>query len=222
MGWRLSVNFKRIVFRQRLIRIYMFLNNHIVKKSMSVMTLFLMFTFYSFNAEGGKSGYREGEKLRIKTSRTHFRDKPRAFGAKIIKILERGTEVTFISKKGTWLEVNYENEEGFISKNSLIKAKKFKTFSRTAKVTKSDMVAATKGFSPEVERKNRENKRLRYDLMDKAEAQSDVEDPLKSLSQFRQKGKLGEFVQKRLKVKLKKEKSKKTADFFNTDDMDDY
>lgn len=98
-----------------------------------------------------------------------------------------------MKQEGSWFKVDYEGTEGFIPKKSMIESKKFKSFSRTAKVSQSDMAAATKGFSPEIERKNRENKNLRYDLMDLAEEKSTVENPLENLKPFRKEGSLGEF-----------------------------
>jgi hypothetical protein len=89
--------------------------------------------------------------------------------------------------------VDHEGTTGFIPLKSLIKAKKFSSASKTAKVTETDMAAATKGFSPEVEKQNRKNRALRYDLMDQAEVNSSVDDPLNSLESFRQQGRLGEF-----------------------------
>jgi len=136
---------------------------------------------------------RKGAKLKINVSKTKFKSSPRAFGAKIIATLERGEEVVFESEKGGFYKVKFDGKSGFIPSKSLIKSKKFKSFSRSAKVTSSDVSAATKGFSPEVEAKNRENKKLRYDLMDEAEKMSTVGDPEASLEGFRKKGKLGEY-----------------------------
>ncbi len=169
-----------------------------MKKLLVTIFLTAIFILTVFSVANSKAKYKQGEKLRINTSKTYFRSKPKPFGVKILKILERGTTISYVSRNGSWLKVNYDGEEGFIPQNSLIKAKKFKSFSKTAKVTQSDMAAASKGFSPEVENKNRENKKLRYDLMDDAEIQSAVENPLEALTSFRQKGKLGEFQKQKL------------------------
>ncbi len=151
----------------------------------------LVVLFIASSAEASK--LRKGDNLRINVSKTRLKSSPKPFGGKLLKTLDRGESVKFIGSKGSFHEVEYGGLKGFIPAKSLIRAKKFKSFSRTAKVTESDMAAATKGFSPEVEAKNRQNKELRYDLMDKAEKMSTVKYPLESLADFRKKGKLGEF-----------------------------
>jgi len=151
----------------------------------------LVALFLATSAEAMK--LRKGDTLRINVSKTKLKSSPKPFGGTLLKTLDRGESVKFIGSKGSFHEVKYGDLKGFIPAKSLIRAKKFKSFSRTAKVTESDMAAATKGFSPEVEKKNRQNKALRYDLMDKAEKIATVDDPLESLAGFRKQGKLGEF-----------------------------
>jgi len=56
------------------------------------------------------------------------------------------------------------------------------------------MAAATKGFSSEVEQENRKIKKLRYDLIDKAEKLSMVVNPSVEFRAFRKAGKLGEYA----------------------------
>lgn len=149
--------------------------------------------FSSANLSLAAQKFKKGDLLRIATSKTLLKNLAKPFGAKILKTLQNGDTVSYIDKKNSFYEVDYEGFIGFVPIKSLVKAKKFSSFSKTAKVTETDMAAATKGFSPEVEKKNRENNALRYDLLDKAEADSAVEDPLNSLEPFRKQGQLGEF-----------------------------
>lgn len=153
----------------------------------------LVFVLVLIVPASAKTDYKPGDPLRIKTSKTLLKKSHKPFGSKIIDTLKRGATVFYLTTKGSWFKVEYKDNQGYIPKNSLVEAKKFKSFSRTSMVTQSDMAAATKGFSPQVERKNRENRALRYDLMDKAEARSSVPKPLKSLKSFRKQGSLGEF-----------------------------
>ncbi len=162
-------------------------------RKLLLIAVALCFLLTLSNPADAKKGFKKGEVLRIQTSKTHLKNHPKPFGAKILETLERGVSVTVLSQKGSWVQVEFNGTKGFIPKKSLIKSKKFKSFSRTAKVTQSDMAAATKGFSPEIEKKNRENKKLRYDLMDQAEKKSTVANPLESLKPFRKEGHLGEF-----------------------------
>lgn len=164
-----------------------------MKKSFFLLILAIFFMSSIASPALAKKSFKKGDKLRITTSKTLLKNVAKPFGAKILKTLEKGDTVSYMDKESSWFKVEYEGTEGFIPQKSLIESKKFKSFSRTAKVTETDMAAATKGFSPEVEKKNRENKELKYDLMDKAEAKSTVKDPLKTLKSFREKGKLGEF-----------------------------
>lgn len=137
--------------------------------------------------------FKAGAKLRVKTSTTYMKDKPKPFGGKVIKVLDRGAQVSFVEAVTSWFKVNYENTKGYIPLKSLIESKKFSSFSKAKNVSQSDMAAATKGFSPEVEKKNRKNKNLNYKLLDKAEKQTTVKNPFKETTAFRENGKLGEF-----------------------------
>ncbi len=157
---------------------------------LSVLTAVLLI---ATNSALAKKGLKKGDSLKIATSKTLLKSLPKPFGVKIVKALKYGDIVSFIKEEGTWYNVEYVETKGFIPKQSLLKVKKFKGFSKTVKVTETDMDAATKGFGPEVEEKNRENRELRYDLVDKAEADNTNKDPLKNLERFRKAGNLGEF-----------------------------
>ncbi len=155
-----------------------------------ILTVFLLTLT---NSALAKKGLQKGDKLKITTSKTLLKNFPKPFGVKIVKTLQFGDIVIFIKEDGSWYNVEYESTKGFIPKQSLLKVKRFKSFSKTVNVTETDMVAATKGFGPEVEKKNRENRELRYDLMDKAEIDNTDKDPLNKLERFRKAGNLGEF-----------------------------
>ncbi len=156
----------------------------------SILTAFLL---SASNPALAKKGLKKGDKLKIATSKTLLKNFPKPFGVKIVKILQNGDIVSFIKEEGSWYNVEYVDLKGFIPKQSLIEVKKFKSFSKTVKVTETDMAAATKGFGPEVEEKNRENKELRYDLVDKVESENANKDSLNNLEHFRKAGNLGEF-----------------------------
>jgi len=135
-----------------------------------------------------------GSVLRISLSEAVMKSSPRAFGSKVIRTLPKGTTVTYLGASGIYYQVSDGRVTGYITSKSVVKAAKFQSFSRSGEVTQSDMAAATKGFSPEVERENRKNRKLRYDLMDKAEQVSTVTRPETSLKGFRREGRLGEYA----------------------------
>ena len=135
-----------------------------------------------------------GSVLRISLSEAVMKSAPRAFGSNVIRTLPKGTTVTYLGASGIYYQVSDGRVNGYITSKSVVKAARFQSFSRSGEVTQSDMAAATKGFSPEVERENRKNRKLRYDLMDKAEQVSTVTRPETSLKGFRKEGRLGEYA----------------------------
>lgn len=155
--------------------------------------VFFLAAFVTRDVTVYAESFKAGEKLRVKTSTTYMKDKPKPFGGKVIKVLDRGAQVSFVDVATSWLKVDYESIKGYIPLKSLIESKKFSSFSKAKNVSQSDMAAATKGFSPEVEKKNRKNKNLNYKLLDKAEKQTTLKNPFKTTKAFRQNGKLGEF-----------------------------
>ncbi len=162
-------------------------------KKLLCFSILAAFLLTATNSAFAKKGLLKGDKLKIATSKTLLKNFPKPFGVKIVKTLQYGDIVSFIKEEGSWYNVEYEATKGFIPKQSLLKVKKFKGFSKTVKVTETDMDAATKGFGPEVEEKNRENRELRYDLVDKAEADNTNENLINNLERFRKAGNLGEF-----------------------------
>ncbi|ATX79483.1 SH3 domain-containing protein [Mariprofundus aestuarium] len=136
----------------------------------------------------------KGSTLRIALSEAVMKSAPRAFGSSLIRTLPKGAAVTYLGTSGIYYKVNDGRNTGYISSKSVVKSTGFTSFSRSGEVTQSDMAAATKGFSPEVERENRKNRRLRYDLMDRAEQVSTVTRPETSLKGFRKEGRLGEYA----------------------------
>jgi len=161
----------------------------ILKGSMIVFVILIFLT----PAYAGKH-LKKGSVLRITLSEAVLKSSPSPFGSKQIKKIPKGGSVTYIETSGIYYHVSDGQQTGYITSKSLVEAKKFKSFSRTERVTQSDMAAATKGFSAKVEQENRKNKKLRYDLMDKAEKNSMVVDPDTSLRAFRKQGKLGEYA----------------------------
>lgn len=137
---------------------------------------------------------KKGSPLRITLTDAAMKSTPKAFGSSVIRRLSKGTAVTYLGTSGIFYQVSDGTRTGYITAKSVVEASKFKSFSRTDQVTQSDMAAATKGFSPEVERENRKNRTLRYDLMDRAEQLSSVYNPESKLQRFRQQGRLGEYA----------------------------
>ncbi len=162
-------------------------------KKLLFLSILAAFLLTATNPALAKKSLQKGDKLKIATSKTLLKSFPKPFGVKIVKILQYGDIVSFIKEEGSWYNVEYGITKGFIPKQSLLKVKKFKSFSKTVEVTETDMAAATKGFGPEVEEKNRENSELRYDLVDKVEAENAHKDSLNDLERFRKAGNLGEF-----------------------------
>ena len=136
---------------------------------------------------------KSGSSLRITLTEAAMKSSPKPFGSKTIKTLAKGSLVTYLGSSGIYYKVSDKRHTGYIAARSVVEAGKFQSFSRSSKVSQSDMAAATKGFSPEVERENRKNKRLRYDRMDQAEQASTVADPASQLASFRKEGRLGEY-----------------------------
>jgi len=136
---------------------------------------------------------KNGSVLRITLAEAAMKSSPKAFGSRTVKTLAKGSFVTYLGSAGIYYKVSDDRHTGYIAARSVVEAGKFQSFSRNGEVSQSDMAAATKGFSPEVERENRKNKRLRYDLMDRAEQASTVADPASQLAGFRKEGRLGEY-----------------------------
>jgi hypothetical protein len=149
----------------------------------------------------GAAEMEAGTELEVTTANAILRDAPRPFGAKALQTLPLGEKVKFKRQAvGAWLVVDHGGVVGFLPANSVAEAKSFSASSLVSRVSESDMAAATKGFNPEVEKRNRkENAKLRYDLMDKAEAMSTVADPMQTTTAFREEGRLGEFRKKEAK-----------------------
>lgn len=135
-----------------------------------------------------------GTSMKITVAEATLKSSPHPFGGTIIARLAKGTKVTYLGSSGIYYQVSDGRQQGYVATRSVIEAGKFQSFSRGGQVTQSDMAAATKGFSPEVERENRKNVKLRYDLMDRAERQSTVQNPGTALKSFRQSGRLGEYA----------------------------
>ncbi|MDQ6993824.1 MAG: hypothetical protein Q9M31_10135 [Mariprofundus sp.] len=136
---------------------------------------------------------KKGNALQITIEQALLKSSPRAFGSKILKKLNRGSKVIYQGKTGIYYQVKAGKQSGYITTKAVLVQDTFSSFSRSDKVSQSDMAAATKGFSPEVEKQNRKNKQLRYDRMDQAEKSSTIASTSRSLSTFRKTGKLGEF-----------------------------
>ncbi|ATX82132.1 SH3 domain-containing protein [Mariprofundus ferrinatatus] len=136
----------------------------------------------------------KGSILRISLSKAVMKSAPRAFGSSVIRTLPKGASVTYLGSTGIFYHVSDGRQSGYISSKAVAEERTFTSFSRSGEVTQSDMAAATKGFSPEVERENRKNRQLRYDLMDRAEQVSTVSNPDTYLRKFREQGKLGEYA----------------------------
>ncbi|MDQ6967444.1 MAG: hypothetical protein Q9M14_02005 [Mariprofundaceae bacterium] len=137
---------------------------------------------------------KKGSLLRITLSEALLKSSPHPFGSTLIKKIPKGSSVTYLQTSGIYYRVSDGQDIGYVTSKSVVAAKKFKSFSRGGQVTQSDMAAATKGFSSEVEQESRKNKKLRYDLMDKAEKLSAVIDPDTEFREFRKLGKLGEYA----------------------------
>ena len=136
---------------------------------------------------------KSGSVLRITLAEAAMKSSPKAFGSRVIKTLPKGSAVTYLGRSGIYYKVSDRQSTGYIAARSVVETGKFQSFSRSSEVSQSDMAAATKGFSPEVERENRKNKRLRYDRMDQAEQVSTVTNPSGQLAGFRKAGRLGEY-----------------------------
>ena len=137
---------------------------------------------------------KKGSELRITLAEAAMKSSPKPFGSSVLRTLPKGTAVTYLGASGIYYQISDGQRTGYIVSKSVVAAAKFKSFSRTGRVSQSDMAAATKGFSPEVEQENRKNKQLRYDLMDRAEQLSSVHNPESKLQRFRQQGRLGEYI----------------------------
>ena len=161
----------------------------IPRASLAALLALLLLAVPAAAAERLKSG----TVLRITLAEAAMKNSPKAFGSRTIKTLAKGSVVTYLGSSGIYYKVSDDRQTGYIAARSVVEAGKFQSFSRSSEVSQSDMAAATKGFSPEVERENRKNKRLRYDRMDQAEKLSTVTDPASQLAGFRQEGRLGEY-----------------------------
>lgn len=160
----------------------------ILRSSLAILLL-LAYSPSGYTADAIK----KGSTLRIAVAQAAMKSAPRAFGSKLVRTLPKGSAVTYLESAGIYYHVSDGRQTGYITSKSVVKASLFSSFSRSGEVTQSDMAAATKGFSPEVERENRKNRRLRYDLMDRAEQISTVHRPDASLRGFRREGRLGEY-----------------------------
>jgi hypothetical protein len=154
----------------------------------AAVTLFLLAPAHAANT------IKKGSTLRITLSESAMKSTPQPFGSRVIRMLPKGAAVTYLGTSGIYYRITDGRRTGYITSKSVVKAGKFRSFSRTGHVSQSDMAAATKGFSPEVERENRKNRKLRYDLMDRAEQISTVAKPETALKHFRKQGKLGEYA----------------------------
>jgi len=161
----------------------------ILKGSLAAMMMFLL-----LSPAYARDYIKKGSILRITLSKALLKSSPSPFGSTLIRTLPKGSSVTYLKTSGIYYEVSDGQQTGYITSKSVVKAKKFKSFSRSGDITQSDMAAATKGFSPEVEKENRKNKKLRYDLMDKAEKISSIADPDMEFRDFRKLGSLGEYA----------------------------
>jgi len=102
-----------------------------------------------------------GSVLRITISEATMKSSPRAFGSQVLRTLRKGAALTYLGSSGIYYQVSDGRQTGYITSKSVVPAAKFQSFSRSGEVTQSDMAAATKGFSPEVESENRKNIKLR-------------------------------------------------------------
>lgn len=161
--------------------------NIIKKIFLSLIPVLLL--FLSSTPADSSPGFKPGESLNINTSETYLRNRPKSFGVKILKILERGTEVSFLLSKGAWIKVDYRGLEGFIPRRSLVTTKKFKKASQSGEVYPTDIISGSKGLAGNMEKFLIKKKKL----VSQAESQSTVENPLQATVEFRKEGKLGEF-----------------------------
>lgn len=128
--------------------------------------------------------------------------KPQAFSSSY-GTLKRGQTVWAEKAKGGYLKVQVialagqklRKAEGYLHKQAIQKDRPKLTskYTQSKDASAEEVAAATKGFNKQVEAQYAKDKKLDYAQLDKLITRTRVEDVEGTLSDFREKGRLGEY-----------------------------